>query len=53
MAEIGAFMTSGQEQGWLSPHVGREYSLPEAAKAHEEVIAHTGGSSGKIVLKIE
>ena len=49
---MGSFMTAGQENGWLRPVVGGEYTLEDVQKAHEEVIKHTTGSKGKIVLTI-
>ena len=52
MSEIGAFLNAAQEQDWMKPQVGTEFSLTEASTAHQEVISHTGGSSGKIVIKI-
>jgi NADPH2:quinone reductase len=45
---ISAALTAGLESGILSPIVGREFSLSEAARAHEAVLAP--GSLGKIVL---
>lgn len=50
--ETGAFLNAGQKSGWLKPHVGQEYQLENVAKAHEQVIEHSGGSRGKIVLTI-
>lgn len=51
--ECMSFLSTGQEQGWIKPVVGQVFSLDEVASAHKEVIAHTGGSAGKIVLKID
>ena len=45
---ISAALTAGFESGTLSPIVGREFPLSEAAKAHEAVLAP--GALGKIVL---
>lgn len=51
-AEMGAFFLSGQEQGWLSPVVGQEYSINQVEQAHVEVMEHKQGTKGKIVLNI-
>lgn len=39
--------------GWLNPVIGEEYSLSDARKAQEEVIQHTSGTKGKIVLTLD
>ncbi len=36
--------------GWLKPVIGQEFPLSEAAKAQEEVISHSNGTKGKIIL---
>ena len=48
MASIHAALGAGLEAGTLSPVVGRELPLAEAARAHEEVLKP--GAYGKIVL---
>ncbi len=48
--EMNAFLYAGQEQGWLRPVVGAVYPLDRIGEAHREVIEHTGGSQGKIVV---
>ena len=45
---ISAALTAGFENGTLTPVVGREFSLGDAAQAHEAVLAP--GALGKIVL---
>lgn len=52
MAETSAYLAAGQEKGWLKPHIGHEYTMDQVMKAQEEVIAHSDGSRGKIILKI-
>ncbi len=47
-AGIHAALGAGLEAGTLRPVVGRELPLPEAARAHEEVLKP--GAYGKIVL---
>ena len=47
-ASIHAALGAGLEAGTLSPVVGRELPLAEAARAHEEVLKP--GAHGKIVL---
>jgi NADPH:quinone reductase len=48
LASIHAALVAGLEAGTLRPVVGREVSLAEAARAHEEVMKP--GAYGKIVL---
>jgi len=48
LAGIHAALTAGLEARTLRPVVGRELPLPEAARAHEEVLKP--GAYGKIVL---
>ncbi len=50
---MNAFLYAGQEQGWLKPVVGVVYPLDRIGEAHREVIEHTGGSQGKIVVDME
>jgi NADPH:quinone reductase len=48
LVEIHAALIGGLENGTLSPVVGREFPLADAASAHEAVMAP--GALGKIVL---
>ncbi len=50
MAETSKDLWRGMEKGWVKPVVSQEFPLEEAGKAQEEVIAHTGGSKGRIIL---
>eukprot|EP00300_Choanocystis_sp_HF-7_P011840 c17635_g3_i1.p1 GENE.c17635_g3_i1~~c17635_g3_i1.p1 ORF type:complete len:324 (+),score=71.34 c17635_g3_i1:32-1003(+) len=43
----------GLEDSTLAPVVDTEFDLRDASKAHEHVIAHTNGSAGKIVLRVQ
>lgn len=52
-AEMGKFFDNGQKEGWMKPIVGKVYKLEEVQEAHQEVIEHSGGSFGKIVLNID
>jgi NADPH2:quinone reductase len=45
---LAAAIAAGLENGTLNPIVGREFSLSEAARAHEAVLS--AGALGKIVL---
>jgi NADPH2:quinone reductase len=45
---IHAALVAGLENGTLRPVIGKEMSLPEAPRAHREIIE--GGAYGKIVL---
>ena len=51
-AEMGSFLTKGQEDGWLRPVIGLEFPLEQASAAHAEVIAHKTATQGKIVLNV-
>jgi NADPH:quinone reductase-like Zn-dependent oxidoreductase len=51
--ETVAFFGAGQESGWLRPVVDKVFALEEAAESHREVISHSAGSRGKIVLRME
>ncbi|ELT92331.1 hypothetical protein CAPTEDRAFT_151197 [Capitella teleta] len=53
LEETVAFLGAGQEAGWLTPVVDKEFALEKAAESHREVISHAGGSQGKIVLCVE
>jgi NADPH2:quinone reductase len=48
LREIHAGLVAGLENGTLRPVVGQEFSLADAAKAHEAVMS--AGAYGKIVL---
>jgi NADPH2:quinone reductase len=48
MASINAYMVAGLANGTLKPVVGREFTLADAAKAQDAVMAP--GAHGKIVL---
>ena len=50
--EASAFLSAGQETGWVKPNVGREYSIEDAENAHVDVINQSGASKGKLVLNI-
>ena len=41
-----------QELGLVKPVVGKVYSLEDAAQAQRDVIDHSEGSHGKIILAI-
>ena len=49
---MAAELESGAAAGWLRPVISHEYPLSSAAEAHREVMEHTQGSSGKIVLTV-
>ena len=52
--EAAEYIAMGVSNGSLRPIVGRVFNgLESAPAAHEEVIAHTGGSHGKIVIQVE
>jgi NADPH2:quinone reductase len=48
LEEIHAGIVAGMESGWLSPVIGKEFALADAAKAHVAVME--AGALGKIVL---
>lgn len=50
--EMGAFFRAGQEQGWLRPIVGQQFTLEQAKDAHIEVIEHNSGSHGKVIINV-
>jgi len=51
MIKVGAArVTTGLEQGWLKPVVGKEYTMQQAAEAHKEQIQ--GKAKGKIVINV-
>lgn len=39
-------------EGKAKPVIGQVFDINDAPKAHEEVISHSSGSKGKIVLRI-
>ena len=47
--EINAALGAGLENGTLRPVIAQKFPLAEAARAHEEVMKHTG-AVGKVVL---
>jgi len=47
-AQIYSAITAGLDNGSLKPVIGKEFTLPEAAQAHQSVLE--SGSYGKIVL---
>lgn len=51
MASIHAALVAGLENGTLRPVIGKEFSLAEAAQAHEAVMEP--GALGKIVLRTQ
>ncbi len=48
LAAVHAALVAGLENGTLRPVVGQEFSLDDAPRAHEAVMAH--GAHGKIVI---
>lgn len=48
LSMIHAALEAGLEKGFLHPFIGRKFSLADAPKAHEEVLAT--GAFGKIIL---
>jgi len=51
-ADIGAALTSGFENGTLTPVVDKVYPLEKAADAHKDVIENSG-AKGNLILNIE
>jgi NADPH2:quinone reductase len=52
-AEAGAYIHNGLVDGTLKPVVGPVFKGLEAAPAaHEDVMAHHGGSAGKVVIEV-
>jgi len=47
-----AAIGEGQHLGWVKPVVGQQFSIDKAIDAHKEVIEHSAGTNGKIVLTI-
>jgi NADPH:quinone reductase-like Zn-dependent oxidoreductase len=50
--EMHKYIYAGLEAGFLDPVVSQSYDLADAPTAHKEVIAHTNGSQGKIIINI-
>ena len=50
---MAAFIQGGLYAGWIKPVVAKSYPLSEAPAALVDVISHSGGSGGKIVLNME
>ena len=51
LKESYAAIQAGMEAGWLRPIVGKEFSLAQAAAAHEDII-NGQGAFGKLVLNV-
>ena len=51
LKESHAAIQAGMEAGWLRPIVGKEFSLAQAATAHEDII-NGHGAIGKLVLNV-
>ena len=49
--EMRAALKAGLENGTLHPVVGQKFPLAEAARAHEEIMKHSG-ALGKMVLVV-
>ncbi|BES98794.1 Hypothetical protein NTJ_11612 [Nesidiocoris tenuis] len=49
--EYSRFITSGVEEGWLRPHIGKEFPLSQANAAHRQMIEFP--ANGKIVLVVK
>jgi NADPH2:quinone reductase len=49
--DMHAFLEAGAENGWLKPHVGKEYTLDQASQTHIDIITNTG-TTGKLVIKL-
>lgn len=52
LKESHAAIQSGMEAGWLRPIVGKEFTLGQAAAAHEDII-NGPGALGKLVLNVD
>ena len=46
-----ADIAKGMNDGWVKPHIFKEYSLEEAPLAHDEVI-NSGKTLGKRIFKL-
>jgi NADPH:quinone reductase-like Zn-dependent oxidoreductase len=49
---MAAALDKGAEAGWLRPVIAQEFPLAEAAAAQSEVIKHTQGTAGKLILSV-
>ena len=49
-AETFAAINAGLRDGYLKPIIGNAYALSDAAQAHTDVMEHSNGSAGKIVM---
>ena len=45
-------INKGLAEGALTPYAGIEFALADAPASHLEVIQHSQGTKGKIILKI-
>lgn len=53
LAESGSYIEAGITAGTLLPVIGSvHHGLESAAAAHAEVVEHTGGTKGKIVIQL-
>jgi NADPH:quinone reductase-like Zn-dependent oxidoreductase len=52
-AQTHASIWARSEAGTLAPKVGLSLPLTNAADAHEEVITHSTGAAGNIVLEVD
>lgn len=41
------------KKGWIKPIIGNVYNITNVRTAHSEVIEHSGGSTGNIVVQID
>ena len=48
--DYAARITTGLEQGWLKPVIGKEYPLSKASEAHTEIIQSS--AKGKMVMNV-
>ncbi|CAD5112733.1 DgyrCDS1948 [Dimorphilus gyrociliatus] len=51
--EAAKFLDEGMRKNLLNPIVYKTFNLKDTAKAHIEVIEHSGGSKGNIVVQID
>jgi len=49
---MSAYIGEGQRLGWVKPVIGQQFSIDKATDTHKEVIEHSAGTNGKIVLTI-
>ncbi|GAU92117.1 hypothetical protein RvY_04240-1 [Ramazzottius varieornatus] len=50
--EMAKDLGEGFDGQWIQPVIDQEFRLEDAPKAHEAVMAHSGGAKGKIVLLV-